>query len=543
MKILSEISYGKAISFDLFSDTIFRKELLSKASSVFRDLWNTELNDPKYLRHFEARLVPLNKDHPRVPRYDRFRPIVVGSPLVKLLESRFAQKLREYMIEKMFAGQVGFVPECGVLLNIFRAVKLIQKFTHSGCHAFGIFVDFSNAYNLVRHTKLFAKLKGILQDEEIEFIRAIYSRNVIRLGGKSFRPNVGVAQGSVISPYLFNVYIEDLFKLLIEDKLVPMDNIMAYADDILVICTGLPTLKNIIRLIEKWTKENGMVLNKKKSAIVEFLPRMAKSEFLSAKTILDVPIEKKYKYLGLWLNQKLNLDDQTVHIKKKCDFIKTKLGPVLQLCSLEYRRNLWEIFIKPLFEFTLTLYGTETSVSRKESVQRLLKYTFKSFTKISRTTSDRIIRELSGYDLDERSSSNDHVQESKWSDRSRNRGVNPEEHIYEDELLISEPEQLDREDIRKVNLCRSIPANGVELINLLTKMCPACNNSLVMNAQHLSRHHDVEIPEPLDLFRKIQRELAESEEVRVARLWRSHQIIQPYVSKIYQFLSSHNKNG
>jgi len=44
-----------------------------------------------------------------------------GSPVLK--------GLREYLVNKMFPGQVGFVPECGVLMNLVRAVNLIVDYT------------------------------------------------------------------------------------------------------------------------------------------------------------------------------------------------------------------------------------------------------------------------------------------------------------------------------------------------------------------------------------------------------------------------------
>jgi len=174
------------------------------------------------------------------------------------------------------------------------------------------------------------------------------------MGSLAFKPNVGVAQGSIISPYLFGIYIEDLFKeISITQSLAPMENILAYADDILIVCTGYKTLKDVIQTTEMWAKRNGMILNKKKSAIVEFLPRHGQSRFIEAESLLGIPVERKYKYLGLWLNQKLTLDDQIEHIKKKSKFIKVKLGPVLTNSSLGYRKNLWELFIRPLFEFAL----------------------------------------------------------------------------------------------------------------------------------------------------------------------------------------------
>lgn len=69
------------------------------------------------------------------------------------------------------------------------------------------------------HARLFSVLeeKHILDSKEIQLLRAIYCRTSIELGNESLRPNVGVAQGSIISPYLFNVYAEDMLLALQAD--------------------------------------------------------------------------------------------------------------------------------------------------------------------------------------------------------------------------------------------------------------------------------------------------------------------------------------
>jgi len=98
-----------------------------------------------------------------------------------------------------------------------------------------------------------------------------------------------------------------------------------------------------------------MRLNKDKSAVLEFTPRLAKKLFIRSETVLGIPVVSKYKYLGLWLNRKLTLDDQLAHIRRKANFIALKLSPLLHKVSLDYRKNLWEIFVKPLFEFLLPI--------------------------------------------------------------------------------------------------------------------------------------------------------------------------------------------
>ena len=80
---------------------------------------------------------------------------------------------------------------------------------------------------------LFQRLEGILDNDEIQFQRAIYNKLVVRSGKASFRLNLEVAQGSIISPALFDIYTEPLLWKI--NKLISMEDIFAYADDILLL--------------------------------------------------------------------------------------------------------------------------------------------------------------------------------------------------------------------------------------------------------------------------------------------------------------------
>jgi hypothetical protein len=378
----------------------------------------------------------------------------------------------------------------------------------------------------------------------------MYSRNVIRLGKYSFRPNVGVAQGSVISPYLFDIFIEDLFKeIVLNKKLVPMQNVLAYADDVLVVCSGLGKLKDIIQTVEQWSNVNGMLLNRKKSAVVEFLPRYARSDVYRGQLIMGIPVETKYKYLGVWLNQKLNLDPQLVHIKRKSDFIRASLGPVLSKCSLGYRKNLWDLFVRPLFEFTLPIHTFEPAATRKDKLRRLVKYTFKSFCRISKTAPDVLIHRLCGYDVDNRGKTLCQEQRAKWQRRSEKWS-----RIYKEKInildIFSMSEVYQEEVLLEtenggISPCKEIPAVGVEYINLMTKLCPWCPAKSIMNARHLRETHNKEFPEPLILFEQVRKEQSLIKGTRVARLLLGHKRIKKRVDLLNKFLveASGNNNG
>ena len=95
------------------------------------------------------------------------------SLIVKIMESRWLQKLKNYMITRLCPSQTGFVPGQGVFTNIFRAMDRIKIRTDQHKSVFAIFIDFSSAYNYARHDLLFDRLKRILDPREIQFQKCI----------------------------------------------------------------------------------------------------------------------------------------------------------------------------------------------------------------------------------------------------------------------------------------------------------------------------------------------------------------------------------
>ena len=490
-EITSRLKVGKAIARDFVTDDIYSEV------SILRDVWSVDWNDGRYSKHFECRLVALNKDHPKVPTYDRFRPIVVSSPVVKLLESRFLPPLEAYLRDRLHPSQTGFVSDCSIFLNITRVIDRIRFYFAHGTHVYGVFVDFSNAYNTILHSQLFERLRGILRQEEIEFLRSMYSKFTIHAGKHCMKPNIGVAQGSILSPALFNIYMEPLIYAISEEISVGKDDTFAYADDLLILTSSRPQVTRIIETIEKFSSQNGLKLNKSKSAIVEFFRRHSRSR-CQEQSITGIPVVTKYKYLGLWLNQKLKIDDQLAHIKRKSWFIKSKLGPVLQNVSLEYRKNLWNTFIRPMIEFCLPIFATEPARTNREKITDTVKRTFKLMTSLSSTTPDYIVRELCGLDIESRGMTIMLENRQKWQMRKGMLGPGKTE--------MDPAENRDDTD-PQVNLCRYIPKTGIELLNMYTMVCPKCPGKVIMNSNHLKVTHGLEISDPLALLRHIASQL------------------------------------
>ena len=133
----------------------------------------------------------------------------------------------------------------------------------------------------------------------INTIMKIYSfaKMKINLFQKSININRGVLQGSILSPMLFNIYINDLI-ITIKNNAY---DVLAYADDIAVITKNYDELINTMKIIENWAENNDMNINKKKCGIL-----VVKGLNNKIDNIYGYPIKNTYKYLGITINNNLD---------------------------------------------------------------------------------------------------------------------------------------------------------------------------------------------------------------------------------------------
>ena len=300
-----------------------------------------------------------------------------------------------------------------------------------------------------------------------------------------------------------------------------IEDLLYYADDILMICTSMEQVRECIQTVEKWSEQNGMLLNKKKSGIVVFgnrrcrnIPLMesTKTETTtknkgkkvniqwapSQKEISGVPICQKYKYLGTYLDSKLTAGPQISHIKKKSGHIFAKLYPYLKNASADARRDMWQTMVAPLFNAALTLLKYEPSKAQQENLVRLWRCTFKQFMMISKRTSTNLIDEMIQKKLKEIADAENERSKIQWEARKDYREI-----------------PKNAKAARKPNLLRGLPNSWCRLINTQIRPCPKCKTKgTITSSWHLKYAHNQDVKHIQKIWKEELNPIVEKEEKR-----------------------------
>ena len=146
-----------------------------------------------------------------------------------------------------------------------------------------MFPDLAKAFATATHDSIKkAQYRKVVPVEVIEGIMGMYRQatTVTGVGGKFARRikiNAGVKQGCQLSQFLFNVVVDKLLEKIEQKKIGikvgdALINIMAFADDLVLITEEPGDMKILLQMCKKFFDEKGLSVNATKCASLKVLP-------------------------------------------------------------------------------------------------------------------------------------------------------------------------------------------------------------------------------------------------------------------------------
>ena len=137
--------------------------------------------------------------------------------MLKVILNRLKPQAEEIIAEE----QAGFRAGRSTTEQIFNLRILCEKYLQNQHNLYHVFIDFKNAFDRVWHAALWASMRkynikaNLVRTIEQLFNKATSAVQMNGSIGEWSRTTVGVRQGCLLSPTLFNIFLERIMKVSI----------------------------------------------------------------------------------------------------------------------------------------------------------------------------------------------------------------------------------------------------------------------------------------------------------------------------------------
>ena len=292
---------------------------------IFNNIWTTGKVPPSWKRAFVVAIPKPNRDHSDPTNY---RPIALTSCLCKTMERMVNNRLM-WVLEKgkhLSRVQCGFRRNHSTNDHLVRLETFIREAFARKRQVLAVFFDLEKAYDTTWKHGILADLfdldiRGRLPLFISDFLSERHFK--IKLGttlSSEFSQESGVPQGSILSPALFNIKINNIVKCLPSNVKTSL-----FVDDFAIYIEGkhIQHLERSMQLninkVQKWVDDNGFKFSASKTTCVHFHSErkvLQEPNLLIGRTPIKVATQAKF--LGVTFDQKCSFLPHVRDLKKKC---------------------------------------------------------------------------------------------------------------------------------------------------------------------------------------------------------------------------------
>jgi hypothetical protein len=281
-------------------------------------------------------------------------------------------------------------------MAVFMLKQVVEYYVSLSSPVYICYLDASKAFDKVNHWILFDKLlTSNVPPIIVRILMIWYTSQLFMIKWNDvlsipFSVSNGVRQGGILSPILFNVYVDELsLKLSASQVGCNINNAslnhFIYADDTVLLTPSPSAMQKLLKLCSEFAVNHDIVYNTKKTVIMCIKPKCfnhiaVPNFYLNGRVIKLVTTQK---YLGVLINAKFD-DNDDLHRQLKCIYSRgNMIIKRFSECNEEIKSQLFKSYCSNFYCCQLWS-ERHFHVSSIKRVRVAFKRIFKSLFKLKR---------------------------------------------------------------------------------------------------------------------------------------------------------------
>ena len=326
-------------------------------------------------------LRPLYKKKGSKLLVENYRPIAIQCTFTKIFERILLSFIRIAVEHKLSNKQHGFLCKKSTLTNLLSFYGPLYRKLDSGESVDIVTIDMQKAFDTIDISLLLTKLSNYGVSGSIVNVLSAYliaRRQCVQIDASRSNfvtINSGLPQGSVLSPFLFTIFINDIF-----NEKIPC-SIVSFADDIKIGGTHGINIQTALNQIAQWSEMNLMKVNIDKCESLHLGPR----NFRLVYYLYGSPIKDmlSLRDLGLVLDESLQFHSHTATVSSKSHRLIGLIFKIFRSKNSSLYIDSYRSYVLPLIDYLSVFYvfQNHSNYEKIESIQRF--FTYKLFKRLN----------------------------------------------------------------------------------------------------------------------------------------------------------------